>query len=258
MMMKVRLVCAAFAVASSVLLAAEPAEQRKPIKDMTPAERQQLKVKMLAKIGGGRLARPGSQKGEIVIVNAQKRADAKWLAEVAAYLNKDTHFSVRVADGAFNAAKPGLVGTMTLYVIDDGSQPRSLIAPDDRWAMCNVSQLYTDKTPFFTARVKKQVSRTFGQLCGGMASNFEKNLVSAMPKPEDLDDVTDFKLPVDVTARMKGYLAPFGMTPATIRTYKIACQEGWAPNPTNDVQKYIWDEVHQLPTNPLPLVKPTK
>ena len=33
--------------------------------------------------------------------------------------------------------------------------------------------------------------------------------------------------------------------------YLVAVQEGWAPQPTNDVQKAIWDKVHALPTEPI-------
>ena len=36
-----------------------------------------------------------------------------------------------------------------------------------------------------------------------------------------------------------------------VSTYKKACEEGWAPNPTNEFQKAIWDKVHELPTEPI-------
>jgi hypothetical protein len=34
-----------------------------------------------------------------------------------------------------------------------------------------------------------------------------------------------------------------GIKPARMTTYRKACEEGWAPMPTNSVQKAIWDEV---------------
>ena len=34
-------------------------------------------------------------------------------------------------------------------------------------------------------------------------------------------------------------------------THKKACQEGWAPAPTNDVQKAIWEKVHAIPDKPM-------
>ena len=46
-------------------------------------------------------------------------------------------------------------------------------------------------------------------------------------------------------------MEPLGVRPAIYDTYDRACQEGWAPAPTNDVQKAIWDEVHEMPTEPI-------
>ena len=40
--------------------------------------------------------------------------------------------------------------------------------------------------------------------------------------------------------------------------YRKACEEGWAPQPTNDVQKAIWDKVHAMPTEPLKIKPETK
>ena len=34
-------------------------------------------------------------------------------------------------------------------------------------------------------------------------------------------------------------------------TYRRACEQGWAPQPTNDVQKAIWAEFHTKPTEPM-------
>ena len=34
-------------------------------------------------------------------------------------------------------------------------------------------------------------------------------------------------------------------------SYRKACQEGWAPAPTNDIQKAIWDKVHAVPATPM-------
>ena len=42
-----------------------------------------------------------------------------------------------------------------------------------------------------------------------------------------------------------------GVTVRATTNYKTACREGWAPAPTNDVQKAIWDKVHAMPTEPI-------
>jgi hypothetical protein len=67
---------------------------------------------------------------------------------------------------------------------------------------------------------------------------------------EDLDSVQEF-IPIDMERRWTDYLANLGVKPAHIRTYKQACKEGWAPAPTNEYQKAIWDKVHEPPATPM-------
>ena len=53
-----------------------------------------------------------------------------------------------------------------------------------------------------------------------------------------------------------------GITPYRRTTYREACQEGWAPQPTNDVQKAIWEQVkadkERGPTNPITIPPPNQ
>lgn len=39
--------------------------------------------------------------------------------------------------------------------------------------------------------------------------------------------------------------------PYRVAKYSEACQEGWAPPPTNEFQKAIWDKVHAIPDKPM-------
>ncbi len=43
----------------------------------------------------------------------------------------------------------------------------------------------------------------------------------------------------------------FGIEPLKVASYMRACQEGWAPAPTNDIQKAIWNEVYKIPDKPI-------
>jgi hypothetical protein len=58
------------------------------------------------------------------------------------------------------------------------------------------------------------------------------------------------------------YLKSLGVTPAEMTTYRKACREGWAPAPTNDIQKAIWEQVkadkERGPTNPLKISMPKR
>lgn len=224
----------------------------KPVKErISPEKKAELKRNLEIRRGGPKIPRPGTLKGKIVIVNAQTSADAVWLDAAVAYLRKETNFTIELTTGEFAFPKPRIQGGATLYVIDDPKMPRVLAATEDRWCMMNVAPLKNAKSAFFEARVKKEISRAFAMLCGGMTSNYGISLVGAVTKSEDLDVFPDGKLPIDVVMRMEPYMTNLGVIPAKLVPYRIACQEGWAPAPTNDVQKAIWDEVRSLPQKPM-------
>ena len=67
---------------------------------------------------------------------------------------------------------------------------------------------------------------------------------------EDLDAVGEFT-PGDVIMRELDYLNACGVTGERWVTYKKACQQGWAPAPTNNIQQAIWNRVHAAPKNPM-------
>ena len=86
-------------------------------------------------------------------------------------------------------------------------------------------------------------------LCGGGSSRYPGHVASALT-PQDLDFTHD-KLPIDMQDSIKKYLSAAGVTPLKRTIYQRACQEGWAPAPTNDVQKAIWEKVHAIPDKPI-------
>lgn len=218
------------------------------------AERARKFKEMRYKKTGGPLQRPGSQQGRIVFVNAQKDAPSAWLDEIAQDFAKETKFIVEVEDGEFQFPSPTIVGNASVFVINDPNMPPILNAPESRWSMVNVAQLRTDagqKPAFFRARCMKELVRGFCLVAGTQDSNYPMALVGPILKPADLDQYADWRLPVDVYARIKKYSSAMGVTPLEEVSYRKACEEGWAPTPTNDVQKAIWDEIRSLPTKPI-------
>ena len=203
------------------------------------------------KATGGWAVKPGSQQGEIAYVNCQSAAKKEWLQESIDGFVKATRFNITLKDGTFDFKSPKVVGNLSLFFVDDPTLPMSLIAPEAKWAVVNVAPLKSDKEPFFKARVKKQASRTMAILCGGYKSNYPGNLTDAITKVEELDTHTNDALPVDVLGRFTPYLAAFGVTPAIMTTYANACRQGWAAQPTNDLQRGVWNKVHETPSKPI-------
>ena len=51
--------------------------------------------------------------------------------------------------------------------------------------------------------------------------------------------------------RMYSGMGRFGITRERRVPYRVAVQEGWAAQPTNDYQKAIWQEIHAIPDKPI-------
>ena len=196
---------------------------------------------------GGRLEVKGSLKGRIVLDNQTTRMSSADLELVRAYLAKNTQCKVEIGkpDGA----------EVVVTIVDNKDAPTMTALPEDYRATVNIGKL--DKNlknelalkKFFPTRCRKEVLRAFAFACGVGGSQYPDNIM-------DLKDITDLDLreefiPADTVDQCIKRLAAAGVTPARTVTYKKACREGWAPAPTNDIQKAIWDEVHDLPTKPI-------
>lgn len=196
---------------------------------------------------GGELARRGSHQGKVSIVNRQTRLPQEDCAEIAALLAGRTQCNI-VADDGRDAA-------VRLFVVDDPGGPVMLLAPEDRWGRLNVSGMVDDlpgrkaKERFFRPRARKMVIKAMSLLMGGGASQFPGNVMNAATVRE-LDMLSE-NVPVDMVEHYQAYLAKLGVTKMEKTTYLRACREGWAPAPTNDVQRAIWERVHSVPKNPM-------
>ena len=196
-------------------------------------------------------------KAEIEKATATLRSSAKFNFEIQS-TEIDENFSLNAASdlrSKFNAQ-------IVVILINNPVLPTTLVAPEERWALVNINKLSAGLVSgplyekMFAARCRKEIIRTFSLLCGGGSSQFPGNMM-ATASVKDLDMVQEF-IPIDMGARWIEYLKNLGVKPAYQCTYKQACIEGWAPAPTNDIQKAIWDKVHAMPTAPLKIRPETK
>lgn len=204
---------------------------------------------------GGYVVKPRKKANKkIYFINAQNRATEVVIESARQKLSDALKTQIDTAKGSFNLANPKIEGELTFYIIDDESLPLSLIAPESRWAFVNVAKLTTgrgEKQQFFEARVRKEIARVACLLFGGVGSEYKKSLMGFVGSADALDLFEDDSLPEDALSRSSRYLLDMGVKPIRKTTYRDACMEGWAPAPTNDIQKAIWDEVHKVPEKPL-------
>lgn len=215
----------------------------------------------------GYLVRPGSQKGKIAFIDTQSELPESAIRTAMKSVVSSRVYNIvyekAAASDDYAALKKGAAANFALILINDPARPATLIAPEDGWAVVNVARIGEGlKTPeakakFFESRCRKQIMRVYGAAAGGWFSGYKGNVSSALSVP-DLDLVTKEALPVDVMDRNDRYFAGLGVTYKRFVSYRRACVEGWAPAPTNDVQKFVWDKVHEMPSEPLKIKPETK
>lgn len=210
-----------------------------------------VRKNMFLKRFGGFVRDVRVQKGRVAIVNCQSAADVRWLRQVAAAFADGVKIAVEVESGDFRLENPEPKGEVTVFVVDDPKLPISLIAPEARWSVVNVSKLKSDKQAFFETRTMKAVVRAIAPLLGSSDSQYPNCLLGTVCSVEDLDAFPDVQLQVDVLDRFAKNMKKVGIAPWRMTTYRNACQQGWAPQPTNDYQKAIWDKTHELPSKPI-------
>lgn len=253
----------------------KPPQPNKPVEQMTKEERKAYsktrhdfmmslapeqrsayrEQKRAARIKeeGGLVRLSKSQTGQIVLVDLQDSVKA---TEIDAMLNP-----IRYALKAdFNVIKPKvqyakpeaylkeLKANGVILIADDATESVLLVSPEEKWAKINIAKLKGDK---LASRLRKEIARSVAYLCGGIGSQYPNPLVGMVSDPRLLDDMPVSELPADVMARIKNYLPQMGVTFYEEMTYWQACRTGKAPAPTNEVQKAIWEEIHNPPSKPL-------
>ena len=224
---------------------------------LTSQQRAERREALIAR-AGGLIPKPGTPSGRIAFVNAQKRIPVEDFKVTRAknstklrgvdYWTEAESVSVSNANELRKAAN----AQIAVFIVDAPDLPISLIAIEDGWAIMNIRPLYEGKVSedLLRHRAKNEFARVYGIICGGVSSQFKSQIMNMVSKPSDLNGCTD-ELPVDVTAKMPAYLEGRGVKSIQLVPYRRACQEGWAAQPTNDIQKAIWNQVHQIPDKPI-------
>ena len=232
------------------------------VAQLTREERIARRDKIMMERHGGLLFAKGTPAGRIVIVNAQTKVATNnfdftalkggyWLRGLCTIVSENVKPAACVV-GEMDALRKKHDANFLLLVTDDPKLPASLVAVESQWAILNVAALEKGAaTPEMTRiRARNEFTRVFCMLCGGFSSQFKAPLTNYVVTLADLDNCLADP-PVDVDARLREYLDMRGVKPGRRVTYRKACQEGWAPAPTNDIQKAIWNQVHEIPTKPI-------
>lgn len=219
------------------------------------------KINLVQRKTGGMILRPGVKQGSIAIFNAQKTVPSSEFAGVTKTLVKQLHVDMPVKDIDVKGG-PGELGewfrkdgaNYGVFVVDcDKCDTALSVFPEKKFAVVNVNALKAEGGvgAFLKARTRKEVLRAILFVAGGASSQADGNLMSEIRTPRDLDKLVDDAIPVDVMIRVYSYLPRTGCENHAYVPYYQACKEGWAPQPTNDYQKAVWEKVHAPPSKPI-------
>ena len=218
-------------------------------------------------IDGGRLTYWPKDHGTYLFVNAQQAIPAEKFAGPVRILFNNFGFDIRLVDGIAPEAKgvrkelKRLGAKGAIWIVNDRDMPLTLDACDNGWGFINVEPLLRDDPDEekLASRIEKIVNRTFAYIHGVGETTLTPHCVmkSAIGVP-GLDKLHCAQFSPEPIRRISPYMKGLGYLRCKRSTYLSACEEGWAPQPTNDVQKAIWDKVHAVPTEPLKIKPETK
>ena len=146
-------------------------------------------------------------------------------------------------------------------VLKAGGADRTILAaPEQGWATLATVWLAkdADTEDIRARRLHLELMRAVGMAMGVGVSMYQPCVMTSVRGIKDVDAIQlDTPGPEGINNFEKGAVT-FGVDRLKLTTYRMACQEGWAPAPTNDIQKAIWKKVHELPSSPLKIKPETK
>ena len=222
-----------------------------------------------SKPSGGIVEKPYSG-NYIRIVNAQRTVADETIKAAVLKMRMETilPFESRIGEPVGIAAARNVAESLLneprvgvgIVIVDDATRDIHIESAEGRWAVLNISPLKADAPDArrLDVRCAKMLWRAAARaLCVGYAVH-DASVLKPFASLAELDNNSEMKPSPDGSNAMLANAAGYGITPLTIASYRTACRNGWAPAPTNDVQKAIWDEIHEMPTEPIKIKPETK
>lgn len=257
------------AVAAGAMLSAAKAEGEyvspvtgKPFDPNGKYTLEQIKARderVMKKTGG--FIHQKAEGPQTLLVDARRKPTLT-LDEVARVYRLATHLDAQVRKEARGDAAPlafakrvmSEAKPLMLVMVVEGvpDQPILSIFPEERVGIVNADRLRGGDDPSAPElRVSKEVWRAIGFTGGLGFSPAENDVMQPLYSLKELDaNRYPFIQPMNM-ARMQKMWKRFGVKKERRIPYRVAVQEGWAAQPTNEYQRAVWDEVRHIPEKPI-------
>lgn len=207
---------------------------------LTPEQREERKYRHF----GGHVYQPMESK-VVSLVDEQAIVKRETIERIANEMQSMLMFPVAV-----NASNN--VAVVIRICAGDKTTPLTIM-PENACAIIDVNALSVDNPTIelLGTRLCKEIWRGFIYVMGGGNTYVQQCVMKQISTLKDLDAIPARSACPDAYLMITESARALGLNPMRRVTYRKACQEGWAPQPTNDVQKAIWDEVHTIPATPM-------
>lgn len=234
-------------LAAGIVLAEQvaPPTPAKPDKERMAAAREA----MLRKTGG--FIAPQEVGPYIVVADMQQGAVTAAVAAATAELERTAllpfRYVKRQAEGSVWESAVAVLGEkeveFAVLVVADKVMPALVAAPEAGWAVVNVTPLLVGASAELAAqRVKQEVWRAACMALGAADSNTPKCVMGPVMSVKELDELGGAANP-EYLNKMYRRAAMRGVKMQRPVAYRKAVEEGWAPEPVNEIQQAVWDEV---------------
>ena len=239
---------AAFAIAGEEVL-------QKPVDQLTESERAERHRILQYRHTGGFITKREPNPGMFAFVNAQSGiSDSVFAADISEmcrickidYVLTNRAVSVTLSN-AIDALKETRANA-ALFIVEETSIPATILfAPESRWGIVNVAALKKDSpsAEALEKRIRREIWRGFSIVAGCYTTETPHCVLAPVASLRDLDNLDGNTFSPEPLPRMEKNLRRFGIKPYYRCSYKAAVKQGWAPSPTNDVQRAIWDAVQK-------------
>lgn len=198
---------------------------------------------------GGMIERP-AEGPSVLFVNEQTALGHEQVSAAISDLTRKMRLRNVVANGG-GLPQPSVFHTnyladaeiaAAICVCEIPGAPALAIYPELRAAVVNVAALAADDPALVTERVRKEIWRGFGFVFGGgYTVAYPKAALRPISSLKELDKSECVAISIDSMQTINKVMERWGMTPVKKTSYKRAVEEGWAPAPTNDIQRAIWE-----------------
>ena len=208
----------------------------------------------LSRPSGGLLLRKISGK-VIAVRNAQTSIPSAALEAAADHARRTTYLPVVII--AKDEKRNDVAAEVMLTDAPVRAGQTVVVAPEQHFAELATSWLVADSPENGTRdeRIKAELTRVVLMTLGCGISPFQPDLMCYVSSLKALDRLSRATIGPATRSVFEETRQRLNIEKIAFATYRQACQEGWAPAPSNDEQKAIWKEVHELPSAPITIEK---